>query len=132
MKKQTITAAAKEQEMGLYDGRLWKNWADFAKDHDMIIANWIPAYLYDGFGYFDSYNDYDEETGESWDIYQYFITDYSTIRDIEYFDIDITYFVIETKDNDELYVIGVTHFGTPWEGVDMYYFADDEDDEDEE
>ena len=128
----TINATEKEKEMDLYEGRLWKNWADFAKEHDMILANWVESMFYDEW-YPDFYN-YDPDEYE--EIYQYFITDYSTIQDIDYFNIDMAYCVINTKDNDEIYVICVQHFGTPWEGVGLYYYdeeneEEDDDDEDE-
>lgn len=92
---------------------------------DMIICNNIVAYNDNGsnwdieLGY--DY-DYDEETGEYTDIYQYYIVNVDNWRLEEY-----KKYLQETKkesdlilyyDNElDVYILGVSHYGTSWDYV---------------
>jgi len=127
--KTTIYANEKEKEMGLSEGRLWKTMGDFAKAHDMIMANWLSNSEY-WEKLVDSHNDYDEERDYTYDIFQWFIVDRDTIEDIEYFDIDIPYFEYNFDDY-EVYAIGITHFGMPWDMVNLGYFTENEEEDEE-
>lgn len=57
--------------------------------------------------------DYDEEYDCYYDIYQYYLIDQSFAEYLARATSEIVYYC---KDLD-LYVWGVTHFGTPWSGV---------------
>lgn len=87
---------------------------------DMVLCNNITK----DYEYFTTEigNDYDEKTGESIEVYQYFIVDCDNWRIEQYQkwleenekegDIIVYY------DNKlEVYVLGVTHFGTSWNYV---------------
>ena len=102
---------------------------------DMILCNNITK----DYEYFTTEigNDYDEETGESADIYQYFIVDCDNWRMQQYqkwleenekeSDIILYY------DNSlEVYVLGVTHCGTSWDYVPTSIKIEREVGEDEE
>ena len=64
--------------------------------------------------------DYDEETDEQVDIYQYFIVDFSSwtyelmTKYKEQFGKEFILYYIEEL---ELYILGITHFGTGWDYV---------------
>ena len=67
--------------------------------------------------------DFEDDDGNTIDIYQWFITDCNE-HDVEYlektFDMKFTY-----SDMLGLYILCVTHFGTPWNGVDVEILNDD-------
>ena len=91
----------------------WETYQDFADAHNWELANWLSTddrlqstpFYYSG----------DWNTLE---IFQYDIVDYSTIADIEEYDIDIPYWA----DYDTgFYAIGITHYGTSWDYVALDY-----------
>ena len=61
--------------------------------------------------------DDDYETEEGVDIYQYYLIDDQTAHDLQ----DHTDEIIMYSEPLDLYVLGVTHFGTMWCGVDAEY-----------
>lgn len=61
--------------------------------------------------------DDDYETEEGVDIYQYYLIDDWTARNLQYHTDEI----IMYSEMLNLYVLGVTHFGTTWCGVDAEY-----------
>lgn len=61
--------------------------------------------------------DDDYETEEGVDIYQYYLIDDQTAHDLQ----DHTDEIIMYSEMLDLYVLGVTHFGTMWCGVDAEY-----------
>ena len=87
---------------------------------DIILCNNIVRYS-------DNWDlelgkDYDEETGEYIDIYQYYIVDFDSWRLEEY----KKYLEENKKDSDfilwydndlDIYILGVSHFGTGWDCV---------------
>lgn len=87
---------------------------------DMILCNNIVRYS-DNWDLELGY-DYDEETGEYIDIYQYYIVDFDSWRLEQYKE-----YLEETKkesdfilwyDNElDIYVLGVSHWGTGWDYV---------------
>lgn len=87
---------------------------------DMVLCNNITK----DYEYFTAElgNDYDEETGESVEAYQYFIVDCDNWRIEQYQkwleenkkESDI---ILYHDDNLDVYVLGVTHFGTSWDYV---------------
>lgn len=93
---------------------------------DMILCNDITKLFYSEIGgkytepQIEIGTDYDEETGEQVDIYQYFIVDFSSwtyelmTKYSEQFGKEFILYYIEELD---LYVLGVTHFGTGWDYV---------------
>lgn len=87
---------------------------------DMVLCNDITK----DYEYFTTElgDDYDEETGESVEVYQYFIVDCDNWRIQQYQkwleenarESDI---ILYYDNRLEVYVLGVTHFGTSWDCV---------------
>ena len=64
--------------------------------------------------------DYDEENDNYIDIYQYFIVDFSscTYSKMQQFSEQLgNEFVLYYLDELDLYIVGITHFGTSWDYV---------------
>ena len=93
---------------------------------DMILCNDITKLFYNEIGgkytepEIEIGTDYDEETDEQIDVYQYFIVDFSNwtyeliTKYKEQFGKEFILYYIEELD---LYILGVTHFGTGWDYV---------------
>ena len=93
---------------------------------DMILCNDITKLFYSEIGgkytepQIEIGTDYDEETEEQVDIYQYFIVDFSSwtyeliTKYQQQFSKEFILYYIEELD---LYVLGVTHLGTGWDYV---------------
>ena len=93
---------------------------------DMILCNDITKLFYNEISgkytepQIEIGTDYDEETDEQVDIYQYFIVDFSSwtyelmTKYKEQFGKEFILYYIEELD---LYILGVTHFGTGWDYV---------------
>lgn len=93
---------------------------------DMILCNDITKLFYNEIGgkytepELEIGNDYDDENDCTIDIYQYFIVDFSSWtyelmkKYAEQFGKEFILYYIEELD---LYVLGVTHFGTGWDYV---------------
>ena len=93
---------------------------------DMILCNDITKLFYNEIGgkytepEFEIGTDYDEGTDEQIDVYQYFIVDFSSwtydlmTKYAEQFGKEFILYYIEELN---LYILGVTHFGTGWDYV---------------
>ena len=81
----------------------------------MILNNDIIRNLSEKGFYFETFcgSDYDEETDEYTDIYQYYIISYGDAERLA----DYTNEVVYSCEDLDLYILGVSHFGTPWNGV---------------
>lgn len=93
---------------------------------DSMVCNFDIMYnLIDKCFEFDIYcgNDYDEETEEYKDFYQYFII---TSNDAERI-ADYTNEVVYCCEELDLYILGVTHYGTPWSSVPANWKSNEED-----
>lgn len=93
---------------------------------DMVLCNDITKLFYNEIGgkyaepEFEVGTDYDEEDGEYVDVYQYFIVDFSSWT----YDLLKKYakqfgkeFILYYISELDLYILGVTHFGTGWDYV---------------
>lgn len=98
---------------------------DFCCD-DLVLNNDImPALISSGFE-FDIYcgTDYDEEDENYLDVYQCYIINYRDAERLSEYTNELVYYC-EPLD---LYILGVTHFGTAWDGVPASW-KDDNDNE---
>lgn len=87
---------------------------DFCCD-DLVLNNDImPALISNGFE-FETYCgiDYDEENDYYLDVFQYFIINDRDAERLSEYTNELVYYC-EPLD---LYILGVTHFGTAWNGV---------------
>lgn len=66
---------------------------------------------------FELGTDYDEETDEYYDIYQYYLINTNDYRLQKLKDIDCKDLIIAWSDTLEEYILMVTHFGTSWDYV---------------
>ena len=91
----------------------------FYPNSQMILCNAIPEQFPDMWEYLENGSDYDEETEEYSEIYQYYFIDDSTAQHLKEHTDEIIYY-IEPLD---VYVLGVTHWGTSWThcGADFVY-----------
>lgn len=93
---------------------------------DMILCNNITKLFYNQIGgeycepSLELGTDYDEENDEYFDIYQYFIVDFSSYtytlfeKYREQLGNELILYYIDELD---IYILGVTHFGTSWDYV---------------
>lgn len=102
----------KISEYGLQNGYI--DYATLAKAFDAVLNNDIIAKTQE-IGYWECVNgtEYDEETGDYQEIYQYYIISQSGFETLQRFTDEIVFY------NEELdmYVWGVTHYGTSWDYV---------------
>lgn len=97
----------------------WINYRTLAKTFDAVMCNDVTKLFFtkvDGvYNEPELYNgsDYDEEGDYYYDIYQYFIIDNNGVDILCTCTDEIIYYLPEL----DLYVWGVTHLGTPWNGV---------------
>lgn len=103
----------------------YKAMIDFCCDGLILNNDIMPALISSGFE-FDIYcgTDYDEESECYLDIFQYFIINDSDAERLSEYTNELVYYC-EPLD---LYILGVTHFGTPWNGVSANW-KDDSDNE---
>ena len=96
------------------DRTTYRDMIDFCCDSMILNNEIIPALMHKGF-YFEIENgcDYDEEEDYYYDIYQYFIIGASDAERLEEYTNEIVYYCEDL----DMYLLGVTHFGTPWSGV---------------
>ena len=90
------------------------DYATFAKSFDAVMNNDIISNTSD-IGYWDIINGsyYDEETESYTDIFQYFIVSNSGAQIIQ----DTTDEILFYNEILDMYVWGVTHYGTSWDYV---------------
>lgn len=85
------------------------SYQELAKNENIILCNTITNFTLEPYcGY-----DYDEEDDYYYDIYQYYLIEERFAEYLARATSEIVYYCPEL----ELYVWGVTHFGTPWSGV---------------
>ena len=87
------------------------DYATFAKAFDAVLNNNI-------FGMFEGWelvngSDYDEETEEGQEVFQWFIVSDSGAQMIQDYTNEILYY----HDDLDIYLWGVTHYGTSWDYV---------------
>ena len=95
------------------------DYATLAKAFDAVLCNDITKLFYSTIN--GDYNevelysgsDYDEENDYYYDIYQYYIISHNGAHLLEELTNEIVYYIPAL----DIYVWGVTHFGTPWQGV---------------
>lgn len=99
-------------EYGKENGYL--DYATFSKAFDGVLNNDIIAKTQD-IGYWDIVNgsEYDEESDSYTEIFQYYIVDRTGAEIIQNFTDEILFYNEEL----DLYVWGVTHWGTSWDHV---------------
>lgn len=102
----------KISDYGLEQG--YVDYATLAKSFDCVLNNDIIAKLSEHF-YFELVNgsDYNEEDDYYYDIFQYYIISESGYRTLSECTDEIVYYCEELN----LYVWGVTHWGTSWDYV---------------
>ena len=83
-----------------------------ALTYDNYIMNNSIISVLDDFELFNG-SDYDDETGEYYDVYQYFIIDEQGANNLAKFTDEIIYY----SERADLYLLGVTHWGTSWDYV---------------
>lgn len=98
---------------------------DFCCDGLVLNNDIMPALISSGFE-FDIYcgTDYNEEDNYYLDVFQYFIINDRGAERLSEYTNELVYYC-EPLD---LYILGVTHFGTPWGGVPASW-KDDSDNE---
>ena len=98
-------------EYGLAHG--FVDYRTLAKSFDAVLNNEIISKTYD-LGYWELVSgcEYDEETEEYVEIYQYYIVDDNGARILADAD-EIVYY----NELFDMYVWGVTHYGTSWDYV---------------
>lgn len=81
----------------------------------LIMNNNIYAALQGNGYYFDPYcgTDYDEKTDEYTEIYQWYIIDESAAYRLSKYTNEIVYYCEDL----DIYLLAVSHWGTPWVGV---------------
>ena len=92
----------------------YREMIDFCCDN-LIMNNYIIQELSAKGFYFDIENgtDYDEEEDCYCDVYQYFIIGSGDAERLKEYTNELVYYCEDL----DLYILGVCHFGTPWNGV---------------
>lgn len=92
----------------------YRDMIDFCCDN-MVMNNYIMQELSAKGFYFDIENgtDYDEEDDYYYDVYQYFIISSRDAERLEEYTNELIYYCEEL----DLYILGVCHWGTSWDGV---------------
>lgn len=92
----------------------YRDMIDFCCD-SLILNNEIMPELANNGYYFDTYcgSDYDEEEDYYYDIYQMYIVSERDAERLAHYTNEIVYY----NEDLNLYLLGVTHFGTMWSGV---------------
>ena len=106
----------KEKKDGDYMS--YRQLIDHYLENTLVLNNEIMKKTWE-IGYWELYNgtDYDEENDYYIDIYQYYIIDGNDAERLAEDTNEIIYYNEEL----DLYLLGVTHFGTLWSGVDTDY-----------
>jgi hypothetical protein len=82
----------------------------FYPDSQMILCNELPNAFPKMWEYIENGSDYDEENDEYTEIYQYYIIDPGTAERLKEHTDEIIFYIEKL----DLYVLGVTHWGTSW------------------
>lgn len=90
------------------------DYATLAKSFDAVLSNDIISKTQE-IGYWDYFNgsDYDDENDEYIDVYQYYIISSQGASILQ----DYTNEIVWYNEELDLYVWGVTHWGTSWDYV---------------
>jgi len=120
MEKKKYLFLREEELKGKKDGDYlsYRQLIDHYVNNGLILNNDIMKETFE-IGYWETWNgeDYNEEEDYYKDVYQYYIIDeYDADRLAD--DTDELIYYNETLN---LYLLGVTHFGTPWDGVSTDY-----------
>jgi hypothetical protein len=83
----------------------------FYHDSNMILCNELPNAFPEMWEYIENGSDYDEENDEYTEIYQYYIIDPGTAERLKEHTDEIIFYVEKL----DIYVLGVTHWGTGWD-----------------
>lgn len=91
------------------------DYATLANAFDAVLCNNIVDLMGTGNMNWDVVNgsEYDEESECYEDVFQYFIIDYAGYNILSYYTDEIVYYCDEL----DMYVWGVTHYGTAWDYV---------------
>ena len=92
----------------------YKEMIEFCCDN-LVMNNYIIRELSEKGFYFDIENgtDYDEEEDYYYDVYQYFIIDDRDAERSKEYTNELVYY----GEDLDMYILGVCHFGTAWNGV---------------
>jgi hypothetical protein len=92
----------------------YRDMIDFCCDNMILNNDIIPNLSSKGFC-FDTFcgTDYDEEDDYYYDVYQYFIISERDAERLEEYTNELVYYCEDL----DMYILGVCHFGTPWNGV---------------
>ena len=92
----------------------YRDMIEFCCDN-MVLNNDIISNLSNKGFYFDILcgTEYDEEEDTYYDVYQNYIISSSDAERLEEYTNELVYYCEEL----DIYVLGVCHFGTPWNGV---------------
>ena len=92
----------------------YREMIDFCCDN-LIMNNYIVQELNEkGFCFeIENGTDYDEEEDFYYDVYQCFIIDSRDAERLKEYTNELVYYCEDL----DLYILGVCHFGTPWNGV---------------
>lgn len=105
----------------------YKNMIDWCCD-DYILNNRLIDELSKKDFYFMPYgSDFEDEEGEYFDIYQYFIIDKQGAKRLAKYTKELVLY----NDDLDLYLLCVTHYGTPWGGVPANWKDLDQESDDE-
>ena len=92
----------------------YRDMIDFCCNNMIMNNDIIPNLMNKGF-YFDIENgtDYNEEEDYYYDVYQYYIIGSGDAERLTAYTNELVYYCYDL----DMYVLGVCHFGTPWNGV---------------
>lgn len=99
----------------------YRDMINFCCDNMILNNDIIPNLSNKGF-YFDTFcgTDYDEEEDYYFDVYQYYIIGSADAERLEEYTNELVYYCEEL----DMYILGVCHFGTPWNGVSANWKAE--------
>ncbi|BAL85117.1 hypothetical protein SELR_pSRC300440 (plasmid) [Selenomonas ruminantium subsp. lactilytica TAM6421] len=115
------------KKISVYNGKIWgANISQYAMEHkNLDYKSMIDAMTYNEF--FDcgnvfnvvddweciTGNDYDDETGEYYEIFCYYLVSARAVENLQKYTDEIVFY----SEKLDLYVFGVTHWGTSWDYV---------------
>ena len=82
----------------------------FNPDSQMVLCNNVPTVFPEIWDYLENGDTYDEENGEYNEIFQWYIIDDNTAERLKEHTDEIIFYWPEA----DLYILGVTHWGTSW------------------
>lgn len=114
-----------EKSITLYDGKAYGHKvSEYGLEHgyldyltlskivgDCVLNNEIMSYT--GYENWELVNGYEEDEDGYYEVYQYYIVTDSGVRFLEQFTDEIVYY----HEGLDMYLWGITHFGTSWDYV---------------